>query len=287
MGGFGESWVYVCCMSISVHLDFSGVGSTVAERYVDESLLLCSELLFCPTKAFIMNMGGDTDPTLANLPLSDPRCVDESCLAFKAAEDASQAATPWTYQFEYGHWVTWYYIIFVFLFTIPFIHQRWSSRRPQTTASPRPTVPEKWLAGWRALCYRRYSGRVADALPLPSVGLQLFLLAAIGFAVALTFAVKPYYRERTGYGSPPIAIRTGLMATALTPIIVALAGKVNLVTIFTGISYEKLNVVHRWVSWICLALALVHTIPFFVAYANEGGPSLVYEQFYMDASYLV
>ena len=64
------------------------------------------------------------------------------------------------------------------------------------------------------------------------------------------------------------------MATALTPIMVALARKVDIPTIFIGISYEKLNVVHRWISGICLAFALVHTIPFFVTYANEGGAEL-------------
>jgi hypothetical protein len=45
-----------------------------------------------------------------------------------------------------------------------------------------------------------------------------------------------------------------------TPIVIALASKANITTLLTGIGHEKLNVVHRWISF---GLAWVHTIPFF------------------------
>ncbi|KAJ5711107.1 ferric reductase NAD binding domain-containing protein [Penicillium malachiteum] len=54
------------------------------------------------------------------------------------------------------------------------------------------------------------------------------------------------------------------MSNALIPFIVALSGKVNVVTFLTGISYEKLNILHRWASYLCLCLAAVHTVPFIV-----------------------
>ena len=36
----------------------------------------------------------------ANLSLSDPNCIDESCQAFLDAENESQATISWAYQFE-------------------------------------------------------------------------------------------------------------------------------------------------------------------------------------------
>jgi len=104
------------------------------------------------------------------------------------------------------------------------------------------------------------------------------------FLTALVFAVKPYYREQIGYGSPPIAIRTGLMAFACVPILVALAGKANILTLLIGISHERLNILHRWVAWISFALSLFHSLPFFVGSAQNpvvGGEAMVKMQFYM------
>jgi Ferric reductase like transmembrane component len=99
-----------------------------------------------------------------------------------------------------------------------------------------------------------------DMLGLPSCGMLAFLLTTVLFLVVLMFA---YYREHLGYGSPPLAIRSGLMAFAYTPILIALAGKANIVTLLTGVSHEKLNVVHQWTAWMSFGFALAHTIPFF------------------------
>jgi len=113
-----------------------------------------------------------------------------------------------------------------------------------------------------------------------SLGVAAFILLASLFATIMTFAQRPYYRMFRGFGSPPLGVRTGLMAVALTPIIVALSGKYNIVTLMTGISHEKLNVLHRYVSYICLALSIVHTVPFIVQPLKEGGAAALRKQFY-------
>jgi len=94
-------------------------------------------------------------------------------------------------------------------------------------------------------------------------GVLAFLLVTLVFLIGMTFTQRPYYREHLGYGSPPIAIRAGLMAFACVPILVALAGKANLVTLLIGISHERLNILHRWVAWMSFGLSLTHAIPFF------------------------
>ena len=56
---------------------------------------------------------------------------------------------------------------------------------------------------------------------------MVFFLAAVLFAIVVTFAARPYYQERRGYGSPPLGVWAGLLAMALMPIIIALSGKVD------------------------------------------------------------
>lgn len=222
------------------------------------------------------------DPTIAALPLSDPRCDSDTCTAFYAAHNASQAEFPWSSQFEYGHWTTWYYLIFLFLFMLVYAHHLLQDRRSLVARAPsgRSSIANKALALIRSLSYRRFSGKNAISRCLPSYGVLAFIMAAVTFATAAAFAARPYYREHLGYGSPPLAIRTGLMATALTPIIVALSGKVNVVSMLTGIGHEKLNIVHRYVAWICFALSVAHTVPFIVQPLQEGGLSVLSENFY-------
>ena len=77
------------------------------------------------------------------------------------------------------------------------------------------------------------------------------------------------------------------MAVALTPLIIALSGKANLITLLTGIGHEKLNVIHRWTSWLCLGLSVVHTIPFIVAPLKDGGHKTLHKQYYKPGAFEV
>ncbi|KAF2816241.1 uncharacterized protein BDZ99DRAFT_458126 [Mytilinidion resinicola] len=219
---------------------------------------------------------------ITNLPLSDPLCANDTCLAYKAGHAASQAQISWASQFEYGHYTTWYYIIILGLATLIYGYRLIRNQNPhKPVLQDEPiSIRYKALALARSLHYRRFSGRFSDALGLPSFGILAFLLLMVAFLVILTFVERPYYRLHRGFGSPPLAVRTGLMAIALTPIIVALAGKANIITLMTGISHEKLNVVHRWVSYMCLFLSIVHTVPFIVAPLKDGGAKALHAQYY-------
>ncbi|TKX25304.1 ferric/cupric reductase transmembrane component-like protein 1 [Elsinoe australis] len=220
------------------------------------------------------------------LPLTDPLCNSNACLAFWAARNASQAATPWAGQFEYGHWLSYTYIVMIGIAAAIYILQLWTNKttfRPTTAA--RPSLVQRFVALKRYIFYRRIPGSLARRLLIPSMGMLAFLVLSWVIVIAMSFAERPYYRGRRGFGSPPLAIRTGLMATALTPIIVALAGKVNLVTALTGISHEKLNIIHRWVALMILVLSIIHTVPFLVAPLREGGAAALKQKFYADGSY--
>ncbi|KAF8526248.1 ferric reductase NAD binding domain-containing protein [Hysterangium stoloniferum] len=56
------------------------------------------------------------------------------------------------------------------------------------------------------------------------------------------------------------ANRAGNMAAIQLPLLAMLAGKHNLISLVTGISYEKLNVLHRAAARTCFVLILVHAL---------------------------
>ncbi|KAL7623127.1 ferric reductase [Parahypoxylon ruwenzoriense] len=219
---------------------------------------------------------------VTDLPLSDPRCDSDACTAFKAAHQASQAAVSYDHQYEYGHYTTWYYLAAIGVTMLAYLFRLSRNRRAGRKGPPpgKSTLARKGLALIRMVNYRHFKGHAADYFGFPSIGALIFLAVTSLFLLLMTFLVHPYYRGRRGYGSPPLAVRTGLMAQALTPIIVALAGKVNFITMITGISHEKLNVFHRWVSYMCLFLSIVHTVPFIVQPLRDGGPDALRKQYY-------
>ncbi|GAA5982802.1 hypothetical protein JCM10908_006795 [Rhodotorula pacifica] len=107
----------------------------------------------------------------------------------------------------------------------------------------------------------------------PTKGVILLLVFFYLFAVVWTFAQTPYYRSRWNVGSPPLAIRTGLLALGCFPFILALGAKVNLIGFIVGASHEKLQVFHQWLSWLFLFLSLLHTFPFVVQGTREIRPN--------------
>lgn len=217
-----------------------------------------------------------TGSVIASLPLSDPRCKNATCKAFEDATNRSQALTPFGAQFRYGHWVVYFFVFITLLFTLAnlyskvkhFIHKH-SVSSASAAEQQKPRLASMLLAAGRFVGYRQ----VTHASPLwapPSAAFLTLASIVILFLTVLTFAKKPYYRAREGYGSPPIAVRTGLMSFACIPFLVALGGKANLISALTGISHDRLNVAHRWLAWACFVLATVHTIPFFAQAAWTG-----------------
>ncbi|KAL2074944.1 hypothetical protein VTL71DRAFT_8724 [Oculimacula yallundae] len=203
------------------------------------------------------------------LPLTDSRCNSTTCLAFKAAQDASQAEIPFASQFVYGHYMVFYYCTLVLLFSILHAYRRLSraynfiddvepESEPELKA--RPTIWQKTKAVYRFISY----GILRFGFQIP-ITQAIFLVLGVIFTAILTIQQKHYFRPRLSYGSPPLGVRTGVMALSLMPAIVALCGKYNSVTLLTGISYEKLNLFHRWLGWMCFALGMVHSLTFAVA----------------------
>ncbi|KAI8623396.1 ferric reductase like transmembrane component [Xylariaceae sp. FL1651] len=107
---------------------------------------------------------------------------------------------------------------------------------------------------------------------------------ALVFTSLFVFLKQPLYWQSIQYGSPPVAIRSGMIAVAMTPWIVATSMKANLLTLITGIGPERLNVFHRWAGYLCLFLSLVHTVPFFVQPVWDDGGLQIYQKLFPQGS---
>ncbi|KAI0101234.1 ferric reductase like transmembrane component [Daldinia grandis] len=107
---------------------------------------------------------------------------------------------------------------------------------------------------------------------------------ALAFVSLYVFLKQPLYWDSIQYGSPPVAIRAGMIAVAMTPWIVATSMKANLLTLITGIGPERLNVFHRWAGYLCLFLVLVHTIPFYIQPVWDDGGMMVFSKLFPEGS---
>ncbi|KAF6237794.1 hypothetical protein HO173_003995 [Letharia columbiana] len=99
-------------------------------------------------------------------------------------------------------------------------------------------------------------------LKVPPLGTISLLLAYLGFVLALEFIDNdvPGAQHYQALG-----IRAAWLAVAQVPLLILLAAKHNLIGLVTGVSYERLNVLHRWVSRVLLLLATLH-----LGYQNYG-----------------
>ncbi|OJJ76840.1 hypothetical protein ASPBRDRAFT_190187 [Aspergillus brasiliensis CBS 101740] len=137
----------------------------------------------------------------------------------------------------------------------------------------RSTIWRRSTTVGRYLAYRCFQ---LPVLRSSTSSLGVILLVSIGavFFLAMTLGPRPYYWPNTAtvsYGSsPPIATRTGWMALALLPFVLALSAKANPISTLTGVPHEKLQVFHHWTSYAMFVLALVHTFPFIVYHIDKG-----------------
>ena len=113
------------------------------------------------------------------------------------------------------------------------------------------------------------------------------VFVALSFVTVYCFLQQPLYWQSIRFGSPPLAVRSGMMAVAMTPWIFATSTKANLLTLITGIGPERLNVFHRWLGYLCLFLSLVHMIPFYVQPVWEDGGMRVFEKLFPPGSGII
>jgi NAD(P)H-flavin reductase len=137
----------------------------------------------------------------------------------------------------------------------------------------RPAKPNSWLMVSIATTFAltreasSFSVRIPFRnrfLQLPTVGRVSLILANVVVLLVLCFygfdLNDRWSRENIGY-------RSGFVTIAQFPLIFLLAGKNNLIGYATGVSYERLNWLHRWCARCLLLTATIHMGYFFADWA--------------------
>jgi len=162
---------------------------------------------------------------------------------------------------------------------------------------PDPTIPlvrrplNVVLALCRMICYHPLPE--VEIIPgyvrivFPPLGVLAIVVAAVAFVTLYTFLPKPLYWQSIAFGSPPVAIRSGMLAISLVPWIIAMAMKANVVSLITGIGHERLNVLHRWAAYLCLFLSLIHTIPFYITPISDNQGLQTWKSFFKNANFYI
>ncbi|KAI9686828.1 MAG: hypothetical protein M1820_010535 [Bogoriella megaspora] len=131
----------------------------------------------------------------------------------------------------------------------------------------RPMPIINYRKGWRPLVF-------------PSLSVMCISFAGLAFSLLYCFLPRPLYFQSMEFGSPPLAVRAGMLAVAMMPWIIAMSMKANFVSMLTGIGHERLNVLHRWGAYICLTLSLLHAIPFYIQKLRDPAGYAVYRAYF-------
>ncbi|KAF2024347.1 ferric-chelate reductase [Setomelanomma holmii] len=140
--------------------------------------------------------------------------------------------------------------------------------------SPTPAKPASWFALGTATTYAlaREALNFSLHIPLknqtlrfPSVGrVSLVLANAITLIVLCLYGL-----DLTGrFTKEDVAFRCGVVTVGQIPLIFLLAGKNNIIGYLSGVSYERLNWLHRWSARTMLLTATIHMGYFFTSWAR-------------------
>lgn len=171
-----------------------------------------------------------------------------------------------------------------------------AKRRHNTRAAvpSRPTnvftqAYETTLAMFREMSYptmQPFKGRITRYFTPPPLGHCLFILTFWAIILIMLFTdvfLKPT-SNLYGYRWEKPAFRAAWVSVTQVPLIYALSCKINVISIVTGVSYERLNWLHRWVSRTLFLTVIVHwayffhewTLADFVKYQIEMMPMVKY-----------
>ncbi|KAI4632384.1 uncharacterized protein J4E87_001857 [Alternaria ethzedia] len=136
-----------------------------------------------------------------------------------------------------------------------------------------PAKPISWFALGNATLYAltREASNFSLRIPLkgrilriPTVGRSSLV---IGNVVVLVVLCLYGFDVTDMFSMENIGFRCGVVTIAQLPIIVLLAGKNNIIGCLSGVSYERLNWLHRWCARCMLLTATMHLGYFLSAWA--------------------
>lgn len=172
------------------------------------------------------------------------------------------------------------------------LSKRKSSLRSDVPSRPSNSLAQMYdtvLATARESTYptmQPLKGRILSYFTPPPLGQSLLILAywTIILIMLWTNVFLGPSSSLYGYRWEKPAFRAGWISVTQVPLLYALSCKFNVISIVTGISYERLNWLHRWVSRTLFLTVVVHwayffhewTLADFVKYQLEIMPMVKY-----------
>ncbi|KAI9845268.1 MAG: hypothetical protein M1838_001815 [Thelocarpon superellum] len=161
----------------------------------------------------------------------------------------------------------WYGMVIVIVLAGIFHWGRWVALKARLRAAaakqPRPSSPSNPVSSLFAACtavvreatYYQITPSSSKWIRIPPFGIILLLLTYLGYILGLEFynvdiAGAQYWQAR--------GLRAAWISVAQLPLLILLAGKNNLIGYAVGLSYERLQVFHRWIARIMLLTATFH-----------------------------
>ena len=136
-----------------------------------------------------------------------------------------------------------------------------------------PAKPQSWLTLGNATLFAltREASNFSVHIPLkgrilrlPTVGRATLIVANVAVLVVLCLYGQDLNNQFT---REDVGFRCGVITISQLPLIFMLSGKNNIIGFLTGISYERLNWIHRWCARCMLLTATLHMGYFFSAWA--------------------
>ncbi|KAG9773008.1 putative FRE ferric reductase-like transmembrane component, partial [Aureobasidium melanogenum] len=120
----------------------------------------------------------------------------------------------------------------------------------------------------------------------PALGVLVIMTICLAAALLYCFLPKPLFYSSMAYGSPPLAVRAGMMSVSLLPWVVVLATKANPISMLTGIGHERLIVLHRWTAYLCTALAIIHAVPYWYQSVSDPEGYATFKLYFHQRYYI-
>ncbi|MCJ1380844.1 hypothetical protein MMC17_003953 [Xylographa soralifera] len=127
--------------------------------------------------------------------------------------------------------------------------------RPAHASNPFTSAMATMTSIVREASYPQVTPTKSRWLRIPPFGTSILILSYLGFLLGLEFFNVDYpgaqYWEARG-------LRAAWLTVAQFPLLILLSGKNNLIGVLVGMSYERLQVLHRWVARVILLTATLH-----------------------------
>lgn len=120
----------------------------------------------------------------------------------------------------------------------------------------------------------------------PSLNVMVIVIAATTSSLLYCFLPQPFFYASMSYGSPPLAIRAGMISVSLLPWIVATSSKANVLTLLTGIGHERLIVLHRWAAYLCALFAVIHAVPYWWQSVRDESGFTIFKLYFNQQYYI-